>query len=182
MAQTAHNVAQHPASAAPLPDMKRELTIGGNEVEISLPRRHTAPEHMTDAKLLRFDQFIAWYWASGFAKKHKDDKTPPTPEEAVKDWLAFELGAARAVGTGATIRERAAALVADALLPPGKTYAKGQKGAMTDRIVTAIDDGSASERTTKLFNDALAKLRAEAEAKRGTKVKTESVASDSIDV
>jgi hypothetical protein len=184
MVQTAQhsNVAQHPASAASLPPMKRSITVNDQEVEVELPRRYTSPSQMTDALMLRFDRHCAFSFLAPFAKKCVADKKVPTPEEVSAAWLAWDIGKAREVGTGSTIRERAAALVADALLPAGKTYAKGQKGAMTERIVAAIDDGSASERTTALFNDALAKLRKEAEAKRGTKTTKESVASDSIEV
>jgi hypothetical protein len=183
MAQTAQtNVTQHPASQASLPPMKRSITVNDTEVEVELPRRYTSPSQMTDALMLRFDRHCAFSFLAPFAKKCVADKKVPTPAEVAAAWLAWDIGKAREVGTGTTIRERAAALVAEQVLPPGKTYAKGDKGKMTTRILNAIDDGSALPATVEKFDAALAKLRKEAEAKRGTKSSKESTTADAITI
>lgn len=178
----AQSTAQNVAGAA-FPNFTRSFTLpNGDEMEVSFPRRHTKPADMTDAKLLRFDQHLAHTFLAPFAKKMIADKKTPTQAEVETAWLAFELGAARAVGTGSTIRERAAAIVADQVLAPSKTYMKGEKGKMTERILSAIDAGTALPATVEKFDAALAQLKAEAEAKRGTATKKESVSSDTIQI
>lgn len=181
MAQTQHATREHGNGSAPA-FITREITIGGNEIEYNAAVKYRAGHVLTEKEASWLQARAVWYHNSGFAKKHKDDTTPPTQAQYDESWSKFDLGMAREVGTGQTIRERAAAAVADSLLARGETYAKGQKGAMVERILAAIDDNSAKPATVERFNAALAKLRAEAEAKRGTAVKKTSRDAASVEI
>lgn len=185
MAQTQQHAAQHAqhgnGGTAPAEFVKRSVSYAnGEEVDYDAAPCFAVGHVMTEPQAKWCNVRVAWFATSAFAKKHKDDKTPATQAEFdayIRDFnrrlLAGEV-AVREIGTGKTIRERAAAIVADSIMPglKGRKYKPGEENlrdVLIDRVLDAVENGTASAERQNLFDDALAKLKAEAEAKRGIK-------------
>lgn len=156
----------------------------GETMEIAFPRKYLSVSDVSDDDLLILDQFRATRFIGNMRSYVERQGKTYTSDEILALYDKYKVGAPREIGSGKSIRERAANATALALLVAQKgasaTFKKGDQGKTADRILQAIDDGSASDATRDVFNAELAKLRAEAEAKRGTKSTKTSVEGDAV--